>query len=94
MYFLDQKHAEKFHRLFQRLGKAQNKGYLAVFYVLTVDEELRREGAQFVEQDGVDCRSIFYQDWSSGYRILLELAQSLFQSSGYIELACTNLICG
>ncbi|MDR3543394.1 MAG: hypothetical protein P4L69_20925 [Desulfosporosinus sp.] len=87
MYFEDEKHAEEFNHLFQRLGKGQDKEYLAAFYVLTADEELRRKGAQLVGQGGIDWRSVFSQDWSSGYRLLLELAQSLFQSSGKIDLA-------
>jgi len=87
VYFLDNKHAEEFQYLLQRLEKARDKEYLAAFYVLTADEELRRKGAEFVGQDGIDWRSIFGQDWSSGYRLLLELAQSLFQSSGQINLA-------
>ena len=87
MYFTDEKHDEDFHLLFQGLGKTQDNEYLAAFYVLTADEELRRKGAQFVGRDGIDWRSIFCQDWSSGYRLLLELTQSLFQSSGHIDLA-------
>ncbi|MDR3543314.1 MAG: hypothetical protein P4L69_20490 [Desulfosporosinus sp.] len=87
MYFDDEKHKEEFHHLFQRLGKAQDKEYLAAFYVLTAEEELRRKGAKFVGQGGINWQRVFSQDWSSGYRLLLKLAQSLFQSSGKIELA-------
>lgn len=87
VYFFDEKHAEEFHLMFQGLGKTQNKEYLAAFYVLTADEELRRKGAHHVGRNGIDWQGIFSQDWSSGYRLLLKLAQSLFQSSGQIELA-------
>ena len=87
MFFVDQKHAEEFLRMYQRLAKAQENEYLAAFYVLTADEEMRRKGAQLVGRDGIAWESIFYQDWSSGYKLLLELAQSLFQSSGQINLA-------
>ena len=87
MYFLDEEHRKEFHRLFGRLEKAHEKEYLAAFYVLTADEELRKKGAQFVGRNGIDWQSIFCQDWSSGYRLLLELAQSLFQSSGQIDFA-------
>lgn len=73
--------------MFQGLGKTQDKEYLAAFYVLTADEELRRKGAQYVGRDGIYWKSIFEQDWSSGYKLLLELTQSLFQSSGQIEFA-------
>lgn len=69
------------------MGKANDNEYLAAFYVLTADEELRRKRAQFVGKDGIDWLNIFFQDWSSGYRLLLELTQSLFQSSGQINFA-------
>ena len=87
MYFIDKKHAEEFHLLFQGLDKAQDNEYLVAFYVLTAYEELRRKGAQFVGRDGIDWQGIFSQDWSSGYRLLLELTQSLFRSSGKIDFA-------
>lgn len=87
MYFIDENHEEVFRHLFQRLGKAQDKEYLTAFYVLSADGELRRKGATCIRRDGIDWESIFQQDWSSGYRLLLELAQSLFQSSGQVNLA-------
>lgn len=83
MYFSDEKHATEF----KQLGKTHDNEYLAAYYILTADEELRRKAARYIKTDGINWEGIWNQDWSSGYALLLKLAQCLFQSSGSVDLA-------
>lgn len=87
MFYIDEEHAEVFQTLIQKFGKAGDREYLAAYYVLTADAELRRKAARYVKPDGIEWPHIWAQDWSSGFRLLLKLAESLFLSSGSVDLA-------
>ena len=87
MYFVDSDHEKNFTKLISHVERRWNKEYTSCLYVLAADEELRRKAARYIKQDGIDWEAIWEQDWSSGYRLLLQLAESLFKSSGSIELA-------
>ncbi|HVJ49225.1 hypothetical protein [Desulfitobacterium sp.] len=87
MFFIDDEHEETFYLLVSRKFKENDPEYEAAFYVLTADNELRKKGMPFITPDGIDWEGIWNNDWSSGYRILLKLTESLFKSSGSVELA-------
>lgn len=85
-FFLDDEHEEIFYRLVSKKFKENDKEYSAAFYVLTADHELRKKGMFHIKPDGIDWEGIWDNDWSSGYRVLLQLAESLFKSSGRVDL--------
>lgn len=84
--FNDQAHREEFNRLVAQYGRITDKEYTAAFYILASDEELRRKGARFITDSGIEWSRIDRQAWSHGYKLLVDLAKHLFRSSGKIEL--------
>lgn len=87
MFFLDQEHENSFKSIIERFGRATDREYLAAYYVLVADGELRRKAARHIHLGGIKWDAIWQEDWSSGYRLLLELTESLFRSGGEINLA-------
>ncbi len=87
MFFVDQEHEKEFKTFVRRYDKSGDKEYLAAYYVLTANDELRRKAARYIKPDGIGWPRIWEQDWSSGYRLILQLGESLFQSSGEVEFA-------
>jgi len=86
LFFLDDEHEEKFFRLVSGKFKENDKEYSSAFYILTADEELRRKGMKYITTDGIRWDGIWDEDWSSGYRVLLQLGESLFKSSGRADI--------
>ena len=87
MFFIDQEHENSFKAIVQQFGKSKDREYLAAYYVLVADDELCSKAAQHINRDGINWSAIWGQDWSSGYRLLLELTESLFKSAGEVRLA-------
>lgn len=87
MFYTDEEHAEAFQTLVKEHKKATDKEYFTAYYVLTADPELRKKALRFVKADGIEWERIRRQDWSSGYRLLLELTETLFHSEGEARLA-------
>ncbi|KLU61438.1 hypothetical protein CEB3_c21170 [Peptococcaceae bacterium CEB3] len=85
MYFVDEEHERTFRILVEEHDRTGDREYLAAYYVLTADEELRRKTLRFVRKDGIPWLLIWEQDWSSGYQLLLKLAEHLFMG-GEVDL--------
>lgn len=86
MFFLDNNHEEAFRNLILLKGKGKDLEYASAYYVLMADNELRKKGMRHITEDGIDWESIWDNDWSNGYRVLLQLAESLFKSAGSVEM--------
>jgi len=85
-FFVDQEHQDAFLHLVIFHNCAKDREYTAAFYILAADSELRKKGARFITDGGIDWNRIDRQDWSHGYKLLVSLAKHLFRSSGKIEL--------
>ena len=87
MYFFNQAHQDDFYSLIAKYKKNTDKEYMAAFYILSADTEIRHKVDRCITYAGIDWECVFQEDWSSGYRLLLELAETLFKSSGTFDLA-------
>lgn len=86
LFFLDEEHEKTFSLLVSQKSKKKDSEYATAFYVLTADAELRKKGMKYITSDGINWEGIWENDWSSGYRVILQLAESLFKSSGRVDL--------
>ncbi len=65
--------------------------YSSAFYVLTCSEEMREKALPYISSDGIDWESMREQnDFSTGYRLLVQLANNLFSYSGDVNLASVD----
>jgi len=87
MYFFNPQHQEAFHALVAKYKKSSDNEYMSAFYILSTDTEIRHKTDKHVTYTGIDWEGIWQYDWSSGYRLILELGETLFKSSGSFELA-------
>lgn len=87
MYFKDGQHQEKLFSLLEKYNKADSKEYSAAYYILTSDNELRRKAAAYISSDGIDFMLMLeHEDFSSGYRNMIDAAMSLFNSGAKVNL--------
>lgn len=87
MYFFNQQHQDVFKSLVDKFRKQSDNEYLSAFYILSSDAEIRHKTSHYISYDGIDWERIFLQDWSSGFRLIVKLAETLFKSSGSFDLA-------
>lgn len=88
MQFLDNAHHSEFNRLLLRYSRMNDPEYSSAFYVLTCSEEMRMKALPFISSDGIDWESMRkHNDFSTGYRLMIQLANNLFSYSGEINLA-------
>lgn len=83
LYYVDQEHKKNLKSLIEKTNKIYSDGivdnyYLVAYYVLCSSAEMRAKALKYINQDGIDFDGIRQQDFSSGYKILLDLAEELF----------------
>lgn len=89
MFWSDKKHRELFMEALQLKDKCRDNGYAAAIYILTSDEELRRKSNEGVFKDsGIKFEYIHkHNDFSGGYYIALNFAESLFNGNISVDLS-------
>ncbi len=88
VYYKDCFHRDVLLSWLEKSGKVyvkyRNKidiDYLPALYVLTSDKELRDKCLRFIDHEGIDFPLMKKTiDFSSGYRVLVDLAHHLFNS--------------
>lgn len=96
-YFSDKKHKENTINLIKDFRRyyADNSvdtEYLAAYYILSIDESLRTKCYQYINDGGIDFPTMKKkQGFSSGQKILVDLAHALFRSEGKVDIG--TLIC-
>lgn len=92
IYYTDAEHKQQLKSLIEKTNKTYQDGivdnyYLVAYYILTSSSELRKKALKFVNQDGIDFTEIRQQDFSSGYKILLDLAEELFNNGAKASIS-------
>lgn len=92
IFFLDQKHRESLVYYLENLNQIHPNGscdpyYLSALYILTMDDEFRSKSRRYIvdgsdgKESGIYFERMSKQDFSSGYRDMLNLAWNLFNYS-------------
>lgn len=83
MYFKNEAHKDRFHRLIAQAGQENNREYTAALYTIAA---LGKRVDKYIGKGGGICFPDLFEDaevWSSSERALLKLAGVLFGASMY-----------
>ena len=77
IYFVNLRHRTNFQELCNRVSRTRYKDYRTAAYILSLPD-LYQKALPYFSDEGFNSAEMFQQDFSSGFKILLELAVELF----------------
>lgn len=94
MYFVNSEHERNFNNLATRVRKMKvDREYRAVGYILALPELSQKGAAKYFSDDRFEAVAMTKKvDLSRGYRLMVELARNLFNSSSKSSFNLANAL--
>ena len=78
---------KELNKIYQKNGNEIDLYYLPVFYLFYGTEDLKRKCIRYVKSDSIDFQKMYEEvDFSSGEKILVNLAHNLFNNGVSVAL--------